>query len=567
MQSDSKLKVVPALAEKLGGYEIVASLGQGGMAEVFLAVRRGPYASNKLLVIKKLKSDAGGDQQVVDMFVDEARIAMRLSHPNVVSTFDFVAQANEFYLTMEFLDGQSLLQMIRALGRDKMPLELQVWILTQVLAGLGYAHELRDFDGTPMEIVHRDVTPSNVILTYSGGVKLVDFGIAKVVGAVAVTQSGTMKGKLGYVSPEQCLGKPTTPRSDLFSVGVMLWEAMARKRRTVGETPAAVYQARITGSELAIEDVWPQAPPDLAKIVRRALATAPENRYETAHEFQRDLERYLRGTAPGGFGTRALADFMTRHFAEAKDALHRTIESRVAGTSRGLTTSGPLASDRPPTPDRASWKGSAPGFASGLRPAPPVMAMGRGSGPPPRRKVVLALAIVAVAGVVTALAIKGGPPSPADLPRTATGQPNTLSAGIAPPLSPHPPAVVPLGVTPMPPSPDAHGRAEVRTAVNPRAAKAQVTLDGEPLTGAPVDRRPKRKGPTRPGAPAEVDASAGAPPLPVRADDPMPLAKSKATPVKIDPTDLEEGPGMDLHRRRTPAAAVRHIDEKDPYTP
>src|SRR3954470_6606919 len=151
MPSDSRRESSSPLPDNSARYEVVTNLGRGAMADVLLAVRRGPYASNKLVVIKKLKAAPDGDQEFVNMFVDEARIAMRLSHPNVVSTFDFVAQANEFYLTMEFLDGQSLLQMIRALGRHTMPLELQVWILTQVLAGLGYAHELRDFDGTPME--------------------------------------------------------------------------------------------------------------------------------------------------------------------------------------------------------------------------------------------------------------------------------------------------------------------------------------------------------------------------------------------------------------------------------
>ena len=215
LETEAKPHLAPALAEKLGRFEIITRLGRGGMAEVFLAVQRGAFASNKLVVIKQLKRDANDEHQMFEMFVDEARIAMRLTHPNVVHTFDFVADGDEFYLTMEFLDGQSLLQTIRKVGRDKLPLELHIWILIQVLAGLGYAHALRDFDGTPLAIVHRDVTPSNVILTYGGGVKLVDFGIAKVAGAMAVTQNGTMKGKLGYASPEQCLGKATTARSDL----------------------------------------------------------------------------------------------------------------------------------------------------------------------------------------------------------------------------------------------------------------------------------------------------------------------------------------------------------------
>ena len=334
MATDSRIETSFSLPETTGKYEVVTNLGQGTMAEVLLAVRRGPYASNKLVVIKKLKAAPDGDQELVNMFVDEARIAMRLSHPNVVSTFDFVAQGHEFYLTMEFLDGPSLLQVTRTVGRQKVPLELHVWILTQVLAGLAYAHQLRDFDGTALEIVHRDVTPSNVILTHGGGVKLVDFGIAKVAGAVAVTQSGMMKGKIGYASPEQCLGRPTTMSSDLYSVGVMLWEAMARKGRSVGETPAAVFQARIAGMERPIEDVWPDAPPRLARSVRCALASAPEDRHGSAQEFQRDLEEYLGGVSPATYGPRALTEFLTVHFGHARAALQRTIETRLAAESR-----------------------------------------------------------------------------------------------------------------------------------------------------------------------------------------------------------------------------------------
>ena len=623
MDIEAKPQPPLTLPEKLGRHEIVTNLGHGGMAQVFLAVQRGPFSSTKLVVIKKLKPDAGGDQQFLDMFLDEARIAMRLSHPNVVSTFDFVADGDEFYLTMEFLDGQSLLQTIRKVGRDRMPLELHIWVLTQVLAGLGYAHGLRDFDGTALDIVHRDVTPSNVILTYGGGVKLVDFGIAKVAGAVAVTQSGMMKGKLGYVSPEQCLGKPTTARSDLYSVGVMLWEAMARKRRTVGETPAAVYQARIAGTERSIEDVWLDAPPSLVKIVKRALAAAPENRYETAFEFQRELEEYLAGTPREGFGTRALAEFMTAHFAAAMETLHRTIESRVAGALRGLTaSSGPISTEVTHTVEKPVWAASPP-KATGATSAPrvanriePSKATDTGKAfSPSQIKMGAAIAAVAVvvAGLATFAALRRGDSPRPELAAAADVQaapplPAAAAGNIAPlpPRPPRAPSVVPQGAPPAraeAATPELDEFAEVRILVKPRSANARVMLDGEPLAGNPaVARRQKgsfqhtlsvtaegyeplervvtteqdvrltlklaRARPGEPGAAALANKdTARARGHATDSGGPAASEPRKTSPANAAPTAPEDKPGMDLRRRPTSAGGARHIDEKDPYTP
>jgi serine/threonine-protein kinase len=211
--------------------------------------------------------------------------------------------------------------------------------LTQVLAGLHYAHELKDYDGSVLGVVHRDVSPSNVVVCYSGDVKLVDFGIAKATGSLAETQQGVMKGKLGYAAPEQCLGKPADPRSDIYAVGVMLWEALARRRRSTGETWPAMLAARIQDTEPPIEQVWPQVPPQLAAITRRALHADPDRRYATALAFQRDLEQYLaqsrRKTGPA-----AVAALLRPHYEAERAELHRIIEQHVggAGNPSGVTS-------------------------------------------------------------------------------------------------------------------------------------------------------------------------------------------------------------------------------------
>lgn len=318
----------PELPRRIGRYDALLQIGTGGMARVYLGVQHGPFAAKKLVAIKQVSEEIGRDRQYLEMFIDEARIALRLNHPNVVHTYEVLDEAPEYYLVMEFLEGQSLLEVLRRIGREKMPLHEHIWILSQLLAGLHYAHELRDFDGTPLKIVHRDVTPSNVFVCSCGGVKLLDFGIAKAALAVAATRTGMIKGKLGYVSPEQCLAQPAGVRSDIYAVGVMLWEAMARQRRLSGETQAAQLHARIQGLEPPIEQVWPQAPQALAAMARRALSVDPEHRYTSARDFQRDLELYLKQQKSSA-GAESVSRLLRQHFKQERAALNLAIESHI----------------------------------------------------------------------------------------------------------------------------------------------------------------------------------------------------------------------------------------------
>ncbi|HEX3594308.1 MAG TPA: serine/threonine-protein kinase, partial [Polyangiaceae bacterium] len=284
------------MPKRIGRYEAFLQIGAGGMARVYLAVQRaapGQTGQTQLVVVKILRPEAIEDEHVLALFMDEARIATRLQHPNVIRTREVIAEAPDYLLAMDFQNGQSLLHVLRRLGRQGVPRDEHVYILTKVLAGLSYAHELKDDDGQPFGIVHRDVSPANVLVSYTGEVKLLDFGIAKATGALAATQDGVVKGKMGYAAPEQCLGKPADPRSDIYAVGVMLWEAIAGRRRASGETWQSVLQARLDDSEPQLEEVCPDAPAMLATVARRALAREPEDRYTTAREFQRDLEKYL----------------------------------------------------------------------------------------------------------------------------------------------------------------------------------------------------------------------------------------------------------------------------------
>jgi len=322
---------------QLGRYELIHALGAGGMARVYLAVQRGPVAA-KLVVVKNLRTEFAHDPDFVAMFVDESRVLVRLNHPNVIHTYEAASEGDDHYIVMEFLEGKTLGQLLQVVGRENMPLGLNLWILCEVLAGLRYAHELLDFDGTLLGIVHRDVSPSNVFLTRTGGVKLLDFGIAKVSGAVSATRQGVMKGNIGYASPEQCLGHPADARADIYSVGIMLWEAIAGRRRAAGETAQARIQARVLDREPDIAEAVPHVAPELAEIVRNSLAFDPTLRYQTAAAFHADLSAYVSQLGLGHYEA-ALAELVVEHFDDELTHLRRVIGNSVRLASEGPPSS------------------------------------------------------------------------------------------------------------------------------------------------------------------------------------------------------------------------------------
>jgi serine/threonine protein kinase len=314
---------VPARAQ-IGRYELVTPLGQGGMARVYVALHRGPLGFDKLVVVKQVRPELASDREFLHMFFDEARIAVRLNHRNVVQTYEALEADGQYILAMEYLEGHTLSDVLRRVGRLALPLSEHLWILSQVLAGLQYAHELRDFDGKPLGVVHRDVSPSNVLITYNGDVKLLDFGVAKAAGAVSVTHKGMVKGKLAYGAPEQFIGQPVDRRADIFSVGVMMWEALARRRRKLAETPAATFGALMT-RPLRIREVAPNCPEWLASVCDRAVSVDPNERFATAAEFQAEIDGYLEHTGHR-VERRELTSLMHWYFDQDRVELSKRIE-------------------------------------------------------------------------------------------------------------------------------------------------------------------------------------------------------------------------------------------------
>ena len=329
----------------IGEHRLIAALGKGGMANVFLALSKKQFGFAKLVVLKLMREDLGAE--FVQMFMHEARLAARLNHPNVVQTYEVGMLEGQPFIAMEYLEGQALSRVLQQLGRENVPLEIQIRIFCDTLEGLHYAHELTEFDGTPLGIIHRDVSPQNVFVTYSGQAKIVDFGIAKSKGSER-TASGILKGKTGYMAPEQISGIADR-RTDVFAVGVMLWEAIAKKRLAIPGDEVAVLARRVSGLEEPIRNVVPNVDPELAAICDRALALDPNLRYQTARELRDALEGWLARTRP--CDARQVGALLEQTFAEERTRIRRLIEQHSTAAVP-LSSSGEV-----PLPDLATETG------------------------------------------------------------------------------------------------------------------------------------------------------------------------------------------------------------------
>ena len=285
--------MVKDLPEQLGRYRILKRLGTGGMAEVFLAKSTGAEGIEKLLVLKRVLPSFARSGKFISMFVDEAKVAMRLNHPNIVQVYAFEQSSGEFLLAMELVDGLDLGRLVAAARRQsqKLPVGLAAYVTLNIAKGLDYAHKRKDEAGLPMEIVHRDVSPQNVLLTYEGVVKVADFGIAKA--RMVTEETGVIKGKFAYMSPEQARGEKVDHRSDVYSLGVLLAELLMGRVMYPGRQGLDVLEA-VRGAERTLpSEVDPTVPSALDRIVRRATAPDPEERFQTARSLSSALSQYL----------------------------------------------------------------------------------------------------------------------------------------------------------------------------------------------------------------------------------------------------------------------------------
>jgi serine/threonine-protein kinase len=384
-----------------GKYHLFATLGRGGTADVYLAVSRGPMGFSKLVVVKRLRDTLAAEASFLDMFLDEARLAARLNHPNVVHTYEVGEQDGHYFIAMEYLDGQSLQSVLRVLAKNKNGSDLGptacARIVADALAGLHYAHELKDYDGTPLDIIHRDVSPHNVFVTYDGQVKLVDFGIAKAALSRTQTEVGVLKGKVAYMAPEQAMAGAIDRRADLFAMGIVLWELLTRNRLMCGESAAATLHRLLNKPVPRVSDVLPSIDRTLDAIVARALEKDPDSRFATAQEMRDALEAWI---ASSGAPVRQeeIGAKLSGLFASTRADVKRQIQEHM-----GLV-------------ERASNPGLPPG-----EPEPLVAQVGsKKSGALPLVLTLAGTALAVVAAIAVALWGRSATPAASQAPASAT---------------------------------------------------------------------------------------------------------------------------------------------------
>ncbi|APR74753.1 Serine/threonine protein kinase PrkC, regulator of stationary phase [Minicystis rosea] len=276
-------------------YRVVERLASGGMAEVFIAESAGIEGFKKQVAIKRVLPSLSEKKRFIAMFLDEARLSANLTHSNVAQVFDIGVGDNAYFIVMEYVDGADLKAVIEHLRRGGrvFPIEHACYIAERLCEGLTYAHELRGGDGKPLEIIHRDMSPPNVLITKHGEVKIVDFGLAKATSQLEKSEAGVIKGKYGYLSPEAAQGQAIDHRTDIFAVGIILWEMLSGRRLFSGDTDFATVKLVREAVIPSLRELNPAVPAELEKIIARALAREPDKRYATARDFGRDLTAFL----------------------------------------------------------------------------------------------------------------------------------------------------------------------------------------------------------------------------------------------------------------------------------
>jgi serine/threonine-protein kinase len=334
---------------KLGNNELMLRIGRGGMATVWVA-REGAAdpKDDRLVAVKAMLPELADETEFVTMFLDEVRLVRAISHPNVVKIFDVGDAEGVMWMSMEWVEGESLHTVIAEAGKRRaIPPELAVKIIADAASGLHAAHELRDHTGSLRGVVHRDVSPHNILIGTNGTVKLVDFGVAKAIGRVSeATRAGQLKGKFGYMSPEQALGKPVDRRSDIFSLGIVLFELTTSRRLFRGEHDIDTLKLVIGGPIPRPSSIDPKYPPGLERIVLKALDRNADQRYQSAQELAEDLRGYLKAERVV-VAQNALSGLMKRVLGERIEQRRKAVRAALRALSTGQASQSELLASDP----------------------------------------------------------------------------------------------------------------------------------------------------------------------------------------------------------------------------
>lgn len=361
---------VPAPAAKsgeeginFGQYLLLSKIATGGMAELYKAKRKGVEGFEKILAIKKILPHMSDNEEFITMFIDEAKLAAQLTHHNVCQIFDLGKIETSYYIAMEYVHGKDLRAVLKvARSKEKpMPVELAILIISRICSALDYAHRKRDTNGQPLNLVHRDVSPQNILISYEGDVKLVDFGIAKAATKVHVTQHGALKGKLLYMSPEQAWGRAVDKRSDLFSLGVVLYELLTGRPLFFddNDTEVTILEKVREAKIVPVRELNAKVPGELEKIINKALNKNPEGRYQVASEMQKDLDN-LFYTEQYNATSGSLANYVRSLFPEewgqetggasSTIILDKEASQALKGSQPAIIPPAPPAPPAPPKP-------------------------------------------------------------------------------------------------------------------------------------------------------------------------------------------------------------------------
>lgn len=447
------------LRELDGKYRILAQLGEGGTAHVWLAVAQGPSGFNKLVVLKTIRSELLEEPAVVDMFLDEARLAARLNHPNVVQTNEVFHQAKHPIIVMEYLDGVPFSAVLeRQRSGNAMALAMLLRVISEALAGLHSAHELADYDGTNFELVHRDVSPHNLFITFAGQVKVLDFGVAQLTTSQEITQTGELKGKLRYMAPEQVASERVDRRADIYSVGVILWEiAAARRMWTPGTPEVQIMRNTLSGELPSLSDLETPVDKELQELIEKALATRPADRFETALELQAALDKYI-SSLRGLIRDRDVGRTLSKMFAHIREERAATIEEQMKNPA-------------PPKRD-ATYSTHVPELTSFTHtPGEPARPARRPTSP----WVLLVAIFFSISAFVAALF----------WPEPSQGNTESPIAAASAVAAPPPSASSSPGESPVEPSTQAPKEKSITLHLTAFPRTARLTLDGEKLPGNP----------------------------------------------------------------------------------
>jgi serine/threonine-protein kinase len=329
------------LSTRFGKYDLLALLATGGMAEIWLARVSGTAGFEKLVVVKRLLDQLAVNPEYVEMFLDEARINARLSHTHIVHVIELGQVESKYFMAMEYVAGLSVAQVGKKATQrlGEVPQQVACGVIAQACAGLHYAHEVALPDGTPLNIIHRDVSPQNLILTFEGLVKVVDFGIAKAAGRQHRTRAGLVKGKSSYMSPEQCLGLPLDRRSDVFALGIVLYELATSRRLFKRASPYQTFEAITKGDVPPPRSLNPHIHAAVEEVILKALARKPEDRYATAGEMQEALEQAMHKAGLRG-ARHDLQKFVEQTFAREMTEQRELLQEAQRGTLSGATDPG-----------------------------------------------------------------------------------------------------------------------------------------------------------------------------------------------------------------------------------